>query len=110
MIVHVYRNLHKNKWSIKYKGKVIKHLDELVLINCVFRVQKAGRAKVLREKRKNVHAYVCGELTDITDTTICNTPAGYNPYKRDCFVNKIDNSKIEKSNTVCFLKDGTIRV
>lgn len=64
MRVHVYWNIHKKCWSIKHKGKVIKHADKVSLADCTFHVQPAGRARVLREKRKNVHAYICGTLVD----------------------------------------------
>ena len=110
MMVQVYRNLHKDKWSVRYKGKIIKHLDELVLFKCEFRVQPAGRAKVLKEKRKNVHAYVSGELTDFNNTQICIVPASYNPYKFDYFYKKSDSSKIEYCQAVAFLTDGTIKI
>ena len=63
MRVHVYRNLQKKCWSVKdpSSGKVFNHVNNLHMHNVEFRVQPAGRDRVLKEKRKNVHAYVTGE-------------------------------------------------
>ena len=49
-----------------------------------------GREKVLREKRKNVHAFVKGYLQDAenVDTDRPATQVTYNPYKYETFVDK----------------------
>ena len=65
MRVFVYFNLHKKCFSIKAlegadKGRVIAHRDTVVLDGCKLLVSEAGRQRVLREKRKNVHAGVSG--------------------------------------------------
>ena len=65
--VEVYFNLHKKKFSVvpltgSNKGRVSGHYDRIVLTNCSYRVQPAGRAKVLREKRKNVHAFIYANI------------------------------------------------
>lgn len=62
MYVEVYRNLHKGCFSVKHKGKVIQHTEELILKNAKYAVQPAGRLKVLKTNQKNVHAFVRGEL------------------------------------------------
>ena len=86
--VQVYYNLHKKCLSIRYKGKVIEHAREVTLTDAKFHVQPAGRARVLREKKKNVHAYVSGKLKESFWFT--QAPAyvwtaekrvTYNPYK-----------------------------
>ena len=60
--VFIYRNLHKKCWSVKQNGKVINHTSKIILMDCEFIVQPAGHAKVLKEKKKNVHAFVKGEI------------------------------------------------
>lgn len=125
----VYRNLHNGKWSIQQKvnGKwcVVAHADYVQVFNAEFKVSEAGRQRVLKEKAKNVHAYVEGELLEWSGNTYKNrTTKGiwrskesynalwskraesvtYNPYKYDSFVNRHDESKREQS-TVCVL-DG----
>ncbi len=93
--VYVYYNLHKKCWSVRAlsgpsKGLVIAHKDEVQLFDCEFRVSEAGRRRVLREQRKNVHAGVVGYLrNDIRVTKLkAATEVTYNPYKYDSFVVK----------------------
>jgi hypothetical protein len=57
-------------------------------------VQPAGRARVLKEKQKNVHAYVVGKFHDVNFEQAQYMPRGYkfaqafyNPYKVETFVN-----------------------
>lgn len=100
MKVDIYFNLHKKCLSIRHKGLVIAHADNAELDNVSFVVSQAGRARVLREKRKNVHAFVRGELVSYGQT-FPNEPKGssvtYNPYKYDSFVRRVDESRIFKA-------------
>ncbi len=62
MRVYVYFNLHRKCFSIKalegaMKGRVIAHRDNVLLFHTTFKVSQAGRERVIREKRKNVHAF-----------------------------------------------------
>jgi len=103
MKVEVYRNLHKNCWSVRDNktGRVLRHVDEIHLLDADLVVRPAGREKVLREKRKNVHAFAKGEVT----AWIPRLPEGwhlnkdeyeaydttqiiYNPYLYDSFMLK----------------------
>ena len=101
--VFVYYNLHRKCWSVKAlegpnKGLVIAYRDHMWLEDCTFKVSQAGRNRVLRERRKNVHAGVVGTwYTDETDECVNSVvsfmtkamiPATYNPYKFSTFVNK----------------------
>ncbi len=54
---YVYRNLHKGGYSVRRYGHVLYVADSLWLQGVDFKVSEAGRQRVLREKRKNVHAY-----------------------------------------------------
>lgn len=63
--VQVYRCLTKRDdvwYSIRQKGKVVAHSKCLVLVDARFIVCPGGRARALREKKRNVHAYVTGLL------------------------------------------------
>jgi hypothetical protein len=58
-------------WSVKslegdHKGKVIAHVDNIIVANPTFKVSEAGRQRVFKEKRKNVHAGVVGEIEAMT--------------------------------------------
>ena len=60
--VEVYRNLHKKCWSVRQRGKVKLHTDYICLKDVEFKVSQKGRERVLREQRKNVHAFIKGFL------------------------------------------------
>jgi hypothetical protein len=100
MKVFVYFNLHRKCFSIKAlegpdKGRVVAHRDGVLLFDGTFKVSEAGRQRVLRERKKNVHAGVVGrwhetiqgtDITTINPVTINAGPVTYNPYKYDTFV------------------------
>ena len=104
MRVEIYFNLHKKCLSIRHKGLVIAHAAAAELTDVKFAVSQAGRARVLREKRKNVHAYVRGTLVSYIplgesvpyDDEVVSTVT-YNPYKYDSFVRVVDQSRITKA-------------
>ena len=90
MKVDVYWNLNKNCFSVRHNGKVIAHRHFVELRDIKWVVQPGGRARVLRQRRKNVHAFARGTL--LTDTTIpCPIQNAYkriiyDPYEYDSFV------------------------
>ena len=95
--VYVYKNLHKDCWSIKQHGLVKAHIPKdhaIGLWDCYFHVDVKGREKVLREKRKNVHAFVKGYLQDAENVSrnrqviTKEVEVTYNPYKYETFVDK----------------------
>lgn len=63
MEVSVYRNLHNGLLSIRHGSHVIGHARSVYLHDPRFSVSKAGRERVLREGRKNVHAFMKGCLS-----------------------------------------------
>lgn len=111
-MVKVYFNLHKKMFSIKdvKTGLVVGHSDQVTLTDAVFKVSQAGRERVLREKKKNVHAFVIGSLESLSnfnmDTLINDfdmSPAYYNPYKTETFIDSEGNplhkaSEVELNN------------
>ena len=119
--IEVYRNLHKKCFSVRHKGKVVGYLhdnEQLALTNVKFAVQPAGRAKVLRENKKNVHAFVRGEYVGFENNLTNNLYFGkfedldfhavsYNPYKSDKFVVKETGEPIE-SNSEALIKGGKV--
>lgn len=96
MKVFVYFNLHKKVFSVKalegaQKGRVIAHQNALTLRDVTFKVSEAGRQRVLREQRKNVHAGVVGYWDGSVDPVIQEVndiAVTYNPYKFNTFVLK----------------------
>ena len=121
--VRVYRNLHKNCFSVKQDGLVRCHADHVTLRDCKFIVSKAGQKRGRDEGRKNVHAFVEGLLADtreadaIVDGTKSDEQiwsgesswrqAYYNPYTCDTFINQYDGSPLETARFADLYIDPT---
>jgi len=87
--VEVYFNLHKKCWSIRQAGVPVVHADFIEIKDPQFVVQQGGNARVRREKKKNVHAFVRGYLTDRVGIFPKNQKlVTYNPYKHTSFVER----------------------
>jgi len=107
MKVFVYWNLRRDMWSVKalegpYRGKVIMRVREVLLKDADGKVSEAGRQRVLREGRKNVHAGIVGTLVMRNDFITSELKRigdriTYNPYKTDRFIHSIDGSAFEGS-------------
>ena len=94
MRVKVYWNLHEHRWSVvaRDSGRVVAHAQTVYLVGPRFTVSEAGRRRVLTEQRKNVHAYVVGELAGI-DVPPPSSMEGwstvtYNPYRDTTFIDR----------------------
>lgn len=87
--VRVYKNLHRDTFSVVQDGLVVAHLDQLCLRDAKPVVSVAGRERVVQEGRKNVHAYLTGML-DETPAPKARVELTYNPYKSDHFYLKRD--------------------
>ena len=119
MKVFCYFNLHKLCWSVKalegpHKGLVVAHLNRVNLSDITFKVSEAGRQRVLREKRKNVHAGVVGQwdgLYNVLSPDWNKEALGvsYNPYKAPTFVRR-DTWEPITSCSKAHLSFGIVRV
>ena len=105
--VMVYYNLHKHTFSVQYKGRIVLYADYVKLKNVEFRVREGGKEKVRQEKRKNVHAFVIGDLVDYCEFPCENIPPEsndkiitYNPYKYDSFVRKDTEESVYTADEV----------
>ena len=129
MKVSVYRNLHNGLISIKSasSGLVLGHAKSVDISGANFVVNEAGRQRVLKEKQKNVHAYVKGLLLNTIGftpykgrslqrctalgaihSTYKDTTVSYNPYKQPYFVIKGTSDKVSKAKLCTVSHDGTI--
>ena len=114
--VFVYFNLHKKCWSVKAlsgpdKGRVIDHVKAVSLYDAEFRVSEAGRQRVLRDKRKNVHAGVVGYRQEWPWDYIGDgywRDVKYNPYRSDRF-HVSDGTKVRSAKMVNLYEDRTVR-
>jgi len=108
MKVAVYYNLHKHTFSLQSRnkedyGKVIGHTEHVILKNANYVVRKGGRDKVLQEKKKNVHAFVIGELVEAIDTRMLERKVSYNPYKAKSFY-EVDTGDVIASSGYAILR------
>lgn len=101
MKVRVYRNLNKKCLSVQARvdgrWKVIRHVDSITLLEPCFTVSTAGRERVLREKRKNVHAFVVGIYHEWAQGLKAHDDArrvSYNPYRGNTFYTTDDSLPI----------------
>lgn len=119
MRVRVYKNLHKSKdypvYSVKSMegedyGRVIDHVRNIVLKDVTFIVSEAGRQRVLRDKRKNVHAFVQGTVIDeIPTLKIYNRRMYYNPYSTKTFIDP-DDKPVESAKYAVLCGQGVFAI
>ena len=108
--VEVYRNLHNGLFSLREleTGLVIAHGEDFTLRNAVVKLSQKGQQRVRDEQRKNVHAFLVGELV-VCDTIVLKNEITYNPYEHEGFVFKKDGKQfmggelVYFNNAKCFL-------
>ena len=112
MKVEVYFNLHKRVFSVRSckTGRVIHHTKNVHIRDPQFVVRGGGRQRVLRERKKNVHAFVRGYATYFEDgiqaeynygLALFERPTldtiGYNPFMYDSFVKMPDETPVHQA-------------
>lgn len=106
MKVAVYFNLHKDVFSLQSRdkdtyGRVVGHNDHVILKNVKFVVREGGRQKVLTEKKKNVHAFVVGEVVEgipCKNVSVTEVPVTYNPYRVASFVKRANREEVSEAD------------
>ena len=108
----VYYNLHLHTYSIlgwdadKNGWRLKEYADNLVLLDVEFKVSESGRQRVIKEKRKNVHAFAIAKkvypipfdrVTALMEMRSYRS-ATYNPYLYDSFVDRATKEKIKNSS------------
>lgn len=117
MRAFIYRNVHKHCYSVRNEklGRVTKHTASVLMKDATLVVSKAGRERVLREKQKNIHAGIRGELVAVGSAAITErrrldskdwTQVYYNPFKVETFVEKATNMPIFKADYVLLTSEG----
>lgn len=108
--VMVYYNLHKHTFSVQKSGLVLLHVDYIKLRDVEFRVRPGGREKVNLEKRKNVHAFVIGNVVDFCEYPCESLPEEvdgkiitYNPYIHKSFVVKDTDEPIFNAEEISMI-------
>ncbi|MFK5710232.1 hypothetical protein [Lysinibacillus boronitolerans] len=114
--IQVYRNLRKDNFSIRdaKTRRVIAYGTDIILSNIRMCVQKGGRKRVIREKWKNIHAFVSGTYEGNNYVNINQDweVVYYNPYTTETFINTTTGEPIFRANVAylsngkCFVKIG----
>lgn len=107
--VDVYRNLHKDCYSIKSResdtyGEVVDHCDRVCIEDAEFVVRESGRDRVRSSGRKNVHAFVRGVVSDRMD--VVGVDVTYDPFEYDSFVVKHSEEPIRRAERVLLDESG----
>jgi hypothetical protein len=89
------------------------HAPHVTLRDVEFRVQPAGREKVRREGRKNVHAYAVGTIVKVEQfwgAAMLDEAVSvrYNPYVNETFIDANGN-KVRSSGYADFKSDRTVQ-
>ena len=115
--VRVYRNLHTGTLSMQTKTekgwRVTAHPHGVILDSCKFVVREGGRQRVLREKRKNVHAFIEGTLIRQViagEDVHTGQRARYNPYKYSSWVGPSEEKIAGAARTVVTSDGGVTYV
>ena len=112
----VYFNLHRGVWSCKSRdsGLVEQHARVVVsLMPGSMVVRESGRQRVLKEKRKNVHAFarltsgaVCDNVADWAEYAASQEsfiPVSYNPYRAGHFYRKDNGNPVHDIAAIIML-------
>lgn len=110
--IQVYYNVRKNLFSVQEqingKWKVVEHTNEISIHNAKFKVSEAGRQRVLKEKRKNVHAKIIGERWPfIPKSFVYRDEVSYDPYKGPSFMVLKEDKPIDWAKYVT-IADGKV--
>ena len=108
MKVRIYYNFHKKLFSVQEKvngsWKVVEYTNEIFIRNATFKVSESGRQRVLKQKRKNVHAFILGErFPFIPKSFVYRDEVSYNPYKQGNFMLVSENKPLDRAKYVAII-------
>lgn len=104
-LVDVYWNSHKKLWSLRScrTRRVLGHTDMISLAKCSMKVSYSGRQRAIDTGRRNVHAYIRGELLQPPIKFPLNGGIiSYNPYKEMGFMDRKRNQRVMYAHLVTF--------
>lgn len=100
MKARVYFNLHRKLWSVQIKNAqgrwyVAFHAQTVQLEGVRWIVSEAGRQRVVRERRKNVHAFCTGTVVGMWGATVARDIRNVPVLKRLAAMQQADPGKWE---------------
>lgn len=113
MPVRVFKNLKHDCYSIMQCGQLKASAKQVILADVEFRVRESGRQKMLRERKKNVHAFVIGRLVEFVhadEPRNLSEPSGrgaiYDPYRFATFVDRETQAPLKNAALAHFGERG----
>jgi hypothetical protein len=113
--VRVFKNLKHGCYSIMQRGAVRASARQVRLCDVEFRVREAGRQRMLRERRRNVHAFAVGRLVDYVHPDdsrniepITGRGAFYDPYRFPSFVDRETNAPVTAVRVAQLDENGVV--
>ncbi len=111
--VRVFKNPQRGCYSIMQNGRIKASAKQIRLRDAEFTVRESGRQRMLRENRRNVHAWVVGELVDFLHPEAVNSleqlsgrSATYNPRRYTSFVDRDTETPLSRAALVQFDESG----
>jgi len=94
--VQVYYNIRRGDYSVRLSGRVIDHVDSIILRDVRFNVAPAGRDKVRATGVKNVHATVTGFIDESVKISLVSLMMAKRPNGRimDDFLELVDTDTL----------------
>lgn len=107
--VDVYRNLHNNLFSIRDRksGLVVAHGEGFKIHDAITKVSEAGRQRVIKEGRRNVHAYITGVYGGELEQEAIDE-VYYQPFKQNCFT--INGEPVTQLEAVLFTEGKAYKI
>lgn len=87
---HVYYNRTRKIWSVRRNGKVVAHLERLLMIHCTMKVSEKSRLKVLETRKRSVHAWITGTIVPQVKKEHVFVEISYAPFARGFFSLRTD--------------------
>jgi hypothetical protein len=102
LTTRIYRNLQTGTMSLQQKVNkswlVVGHVTNAAIEYPKFHISQSGKLRVIREQRKNVHAWIEGRLIGITADSSGLEEIHYCPYTSETFLWKKTGDPIESTS------------
>ena len=113
--VRVIHNWKHDCYSIMQNGRLKASARQVRLSDVEFRVRESGRERMLRNQRRNIHAYAIGRLLDFVHPDDDRELGGmsgrsvyYNPYQFAFFADKETQAPVNSALVVQFDERGVV--
>jgi len=111
VIREIYYNINKRIYSIRAKSVPVSYAKAVKVDKPIFVVRAGGRAAVLRDKQKNVHAFLKGEMKTLDAKPDIDglKRVKYDPYKYGYFYDVETHEPIHEAKYAILVLDENNR-